>query len=57
MATQFDLTPQSPHPSQTRSLIKARLAGSGKPPFMPAPFFAAQVWSNQQGHARRFPVR
>src|SRR5581483_1036199 len=30
--TQFDFSPQSPQPSQTRSLMSTRLSGSGKAP-------------------------
>ena len=44
--TQFEATEQSPQPSQTSSLMKARLAGSGKVPrFRRRRFSAAQVWS------------
>ena len=44
--TQFDLTPQSPQPSQTRSLMKTRLSGSGYwPRLRRRRFSAAQVWS------------
>ena len=44
--TQFDLTPQSPQPSQTSSLITTRLAGSGYlPRLRRRRFSAAQVWS------------
>lgn len=43
---QFDCTPQSPQPSQTASLMKARSAGSGYLPFLRRRrFSAAQVWS------------
>src|SRR3954469_1088700 len=44
--TQFDLTPQSPQPSQTSSLMMTRLAGSGNwPRLRRRRFSAAQVWS------------
>jgi len=44
--TQFDLTPQSPQPSHTSSLMITRLSGSGKRPrFLRRRFSAAQVWS------------
>ncbi|MNY26324.1 hypothetical protein D3C86_1601650 [compost metagenome] len=43
---QFDLTEQSPQPSHTASLMKARRAGSGKVPrFLRRRFSVAQVWS------------
>ncbi len=46
METQLDFTPQSPQPSQTASLMKARLFGSGKVPRLRRRrFSAAQVWS------------
>src|SRR5437764_14372404 len=42
--TQFDLTPQSPQPSHTRSLMTTRLSGSGKRPRLRRRrFSAAQV--------------
>ncbi|TIV80922.1 MAG: hypothetical protein E5V93_08225 [Mesorhizobium sp.] len=42
--TQLDCTPQSPQPSQTRSLMKTRLSGSGKVPRLRRRrFSAAQV--------------
>jgi hypothetical protein len=45
MATQFDWTPQSPQPSQTSGLMKTRVSGSGKAPFLRRRrFSAAQVW-------------
>ena len=44
MATQFDLTPQSPQPSQTSSLMKTRRFGSGySPRLRRRRFSAAQV--------------
>jgi len=44
--TQFDFTPQSPQPSHTRSLMNARLAGSGYwLRLRRRRFSAAQVWS------------
>src|SRR6478672_10730283 len=44
--TQLDFTPQSPQPSQTSSLIRTRLSGSGKRPRLRRRrFSAAQVWS------------
>src|SRR5690606_41759000 len=44
--TQLETTPQSPQPSQTRSLMKTRFAGSGKVPRLRRRrFSAAQVWS------------
>jgi hypothetical protein len=46
MATQFDLTEQSPQPSQTSGLMKTRVSGSGKRPFLRRRrFSAAQVWT------------
>ena len=46
MATQFDWAPQSPQPSQTRSLMTMRLSGSGKAPRLRRRRFSeAQVWS------------
>ena len=43
---QFDLTPQSPHPSHTASLINMRFFGScTKPRFLNLLKFAAQDWS------------
>ena len=43
---QFDLTLQSPQPSQTASLISARSAGSGYSPRLRRRRFSeAQVWS------------
>ncbi|MCY1299420.1 hypothetical protein D9M70_489480 [compost metagenome] len=43
---QLDLAEQSPQPSQTASLIKARLAGSGYVPRLRRRRFSvAQVWS------------
>src|SRR5579862_1104453 len=43
---QFEVAEQSPQPSQTRSLIKTRRAGSGKRPRLRRRrFSAAQVWS------------
>ncbi len=43
---QLDFTPQSPQPSQTRSLMTTRLAGSGNVPRLRRRrFSAAQVWS------------
>ena len=45
-ATQFDFTPQSPHPSQTAGLMNARRGGSGYfPRLRRRRFSAAQVWS------------
>ena len=45
-ATQFDFTPQSPHPSHTAGLMKARSGGSGYfPRLRLRRFSAAQVWS------------
>ena len=45
-ATQFDFTPQSPHPSHTAGLMNARLGGSGNfPRLRRRRFSAAQVWS------------
>src|ERR1700752_1220424 len=44
--TQLDFTPQSPQPSQTRSLMTTRLSGSGNVPRLRRRrFSAAQVWS------------
>ena len=44
--TQLLLSEQSPQPSHTASLIKTRLAGSGKVPRLRRRrFSAAQVWS------------
>src|ERR1700736_375375 len=44
--TQFDLSEQSPQPSQTASLMTTRLGGSGKVPRLRRRrFSAAQVWS------------
>ena len=46
MATQFDFTPQSPHPSHTAGLMNARRGGSGNfPRLRLRRFSAAQVWS------------
>ena len=43
---QFDFSPQSPQPSQTRSLMTTRRAGSGNVPRLRRRrFSAAQVWS------------
>src|SRR5713226_3067591 len=43
---QFEVAEQSPHPSQTRSLMTTRRGGSGKRPrFLRRRFSAAQVWS------------
>ena len=43
---QFEVVEQSPQPSHTRSLMKTRLAGSGKRPRLRRRrFSAAQVWS------------
>src|SRR5881227_2229218 len=42
--TQFEVMPQSPQPSQTRSLMMTRLSGSGNVPrFLRRRFSAAQV--------------
>ncbi len=42
--TQFDFTPQSPQPSQTRSLMNARFGGLGNVPRLRRRrFSAAQV--------------
>ena len=44
--TQFEVRPQSPQPSHTRSLMKARLGGSNiRPRLRRRRFSAAQVWS------------
>jgi len=44
--TQFDLTPQSPQPSQTSSLMTTRFAGSANlPRLRRRRFSAAHVWS------------
>ena len=43
---QFDLALQSPQPSHTSSLMKTRVAGSGRlPRLRRRRFSAAQVWS------------
>src|SRR5216683_7082515 len=43
---QFEVAEQSPHPSQTRSLMTTRRGGSAKVPhFLRRRFSAAQVWS------------
>src|ERR1700732_1018394 len=45
-ATQFDLSEQTPQPSQTASLMKTRSGGSGNlPRLRRRRFSAAQVWS------------
>ena len=42
---QLDLTEQSPQPSHTASLMKARRAGSAMVPRLRRRFSVAQVWS------------
>ena len=43
---QFDLTPQSPHPSQTAGSMKTRMGGSGRfPRLRNRRFSAAHSWS------------
>ena len=43
---QFDFTPQSPQPSQTRSLITTRMGGSAaRPRLRSRRFSAAHCWS------------
>ncbi|MFD0540511.1 hypothetical protein ACFQY7_48625 [Actinomadura luteofluorescens] len=43
---QFDLVPQSPHPSQTASLIRTRVCGSGtRPRLRLRRVSAAHAWS------------
>src|ERR1700688_3547544 len=43
---QFEVAEQSPHPSQTRSLMTTRRGGSGeRARFLRRRFSAAQVWS------------
>ena len=53
--TQFEVTPQSPQPSQTRSLIKTRLSGSGNSLALAAAAFfgGASLIVNKDGRARR----
>ena len=44
--TQFEASPQSPHPSHTSSLITTRRGGSSiRPRLRRRRFSAAQVWS------------